>query len=377
MNATGIDTGVGGVDAPNGAAANGEDAAAAAERAVVAATPLLEAAVAERVAPGLVLQVAGPTGVGAVVAKGSVAYGGSPVTLDTRYDLASVTKVTACLPSLLALLDAGELRLSDRVNRFFSNAGWMQEPSLGETTVADLALHRSGLAAWRPLFAWVQGRRAAVANVLQSSLDEPHGNYLYSDLGVIVLTAIIERVSGMRLDAFARQQVFEPLGMTSTGFGPLETGSNVAATEDDGLRGLLVGRVHDENADAMEGVSGHAGLFGTAADLSRYAQAWLRFDAPFATEETLRRAAADYSEGKGPRRGLLWRCADEGWPLGGTASSDAFGHTGFTGTSIMVDPGHDLVVTLLANRVHPNRGSADGISALRREVHDTVVRAFA
>lgn len=377
MNRTGSDTGAGGVEFADTRAPTLDGAAAAAASAVVAATPLLEAAIAERVTPGVVLQVAGPTGAGAVLAKGAVAYGGAAVTLDTRYDLASVTKVTACLPSLLALLDGGELRLSDRVKHFFSNAGWMQEPSLGEVTVEDLALHRSGLAAWRPLFACVQGRRAALANVLQSSLDEPRGKNLYSDLGVIVLTAIIERVSGMRLDDFARQQVFEPLGMTSTGFGPFEPGPNIAATEDDGLRGLLVGRVHDENADAMEGVSGHAGLFGTAADLTRYAQAWLRFDAPFAGEVQLRRAASDLSGGEGARRGILWRCAQEGWPFGANASSAAFGHTGFTGTSVMVDPGHGLVVTLLSNRVHPNRGSADEMMVLRRAVHDTVVEAFA
>ncbi len=242
MNLTGSDTGASGA----GSANSETPAADAAARAVAAAAPLLEAAIAERVMPGAVLQVAGPSGVGAAVAKGAVAYDGPSVTLDTRYDLASVTKVTACLPSLLALLDAGELRLTDQVDRFFTNAGWMQEPSLGGVTVEDLALHRSGLPAWRPVFAWVQGRRTVLANVLQSSLSEPRGNNLYSDLGVIALTAIVERVSGMRLDDFARQHVFEPLGMVSTGFGPLAPGADVAATEDDGLRGLLVGRVHDE-----------------------------------------------------------------------------------------------------------------------------------
>ncbi len=348
----------------------------AAERAVVAATPLLQAAIADRVTPGAVLQVAGPSGPGAAVARGAVAYGGEAVTLETRYDLASVTKVTACLPSLLRLVEAGELRLSDRVDRFFPAAGWMQEPSLGAVTVEDLALHRSGLPAWRPVFASVAGHRAVLTNVLQSSLSEPHGKNLYSDLGVIVLTAIIERVSGTPLQEFLRRQVLKPLGMSSTGFGPLPAGADVAATEDDGLRGPLAGRVHDENADAMDGVSGHAGLFATAADVTRYAQAWLRFDAPFAGEELMRHAVGDLSQGEGARRGLLWRLAEEGWPLGSKASERAFGHTGFTGTSVLVDPGHGLVVTLLTNRVHPRRGPADGIVSLRHALHDAVVEAF-
>ncbi len=348
----------------------------AAERAVAAATPLLQAAIAKRVTPGAVLQVAGLSGPGAAVARGAVAYGGGAVTLDTRYDLASVTKVTACLPSLLHLVEAGEVRLSDRVDRFFPGAGWMQEPSLGAVTVEDLALHRSGLPAWRPVSAWVTGHRAVLANVLQSSLSEPRGKNLYSDLGVIVLTAIIERAAGMPLEDFLRRQVLKPLGMTSTGFGPLAAGEDVAATEDDGLRGPLVGRVHDENADAMDGVSGHAGLFATAADLTRYAQAWLRFDAPFAGEELLRYAVSDLSQGEGARRGVIWRCAEEGWPFGSKVSARAFGHTGFTGTSVLVDPEHDLVVTLLTNRVHPRRGSANGVISLRHAVHDAVVEAF-
>lgn len=348
-----------------------------AERAVAAARPLLEAAVEGRVTPGAVLQVASPTGPGAVVAVGAAAYGGATVHPGTAYDLASVTKVTACLPSLLALVEAGEVRLTDRLDRFFANAGWMQEPSLGEATILDLVLHRAGLEAWRPLYAWVQGRTTVLANVLQSAVTATRGRYVYSDLGVILLTAIIESVAGERLDGFAARCVFEPLGMTATRYGPLPASTDVAATEVDALRGPLVGRVHDENADAMDGVSGHAGLFGTAADLTRYAQAWLRRDATFAGEELLTRSVTDQSGGEGPRRGLLWRLAEEGWPLGPGFSAEAFGHTGFTGTSLVVEPGAGFVATLLTNRVHPRRGSVEGVAALRRAVHRAALEAFA
>ena len=349
----------------------------AAQRAVAAAAPLLAAAVAERVTPGAVLQVAGPHGPGATATVGATAYGAAAVTPATVYDLASLTKVTACLPSLLVLLEAGEVRLTDTVDRFFSNAGWMQEPSLGGVTLEELALHRSGLEAWRPLYATVQGRRTVLANVLQSGVTPTRGRNVYSDLGVIVLTAVIERVAGERIDAFAARHVFEPLGMTATRYGPLPDGAAVAATEDDGLRGPLVGRVHDENADAMEGVSGHAGLFGTAADLTRYAQAWLRLEAPFASADHMRLAASDLSGGEGVRRGVLWRLAEPDWPFGPGFSGGAYGHTGFTGTSMVIEPAAGLVIVLLTNRVHPHRGNAVGIAALRRAVHGAVREAFA
>lgn len=366
-------------DQATSGAADPGSAGSVAALATQAAAPFVTRAVADQVTPGAVLEVTTAAGESATAAFGATAYGGPAVTHHTTYDLASVTKVTACLPLLLGLVESGEVRLTDTVDRFFANAGWMQTPSLGAVTLHDLALHRSGLEAWRPLFAWVSGRRAVIANVLQSGLPGPVGANVYSDLGVIVLTAVIERVTGQRIDQLAREWVFEPLGMAGARFGPLEGGSSTAATEDDGLRGLLVGRVHDENADAMEGVSGHAGLFGTADDLARYGRAWLRGEAPFAGEELLRHATTDLSDGAGARRGLLWRLSEPGWPFGDGPSAGAFGHTGFTGTSLLVDPGTGpgtgYVVVLLTNRVHPRRGSAEGIARLRRDVHGAVAAA--
>lgn len=345
-------------------------------RAAGAAAPYIEAAIDQRVAPGAVLSVTDREGLSATLAFGSTTYGGAAVTNRTIYDLASVTKVTACLPSLLNLLEAGEVRLTDRVERFFSNAGWMQEPTLGAVTVEELLLHRSGLPAWRPLFAWVEGRGKVLANVLQSPLSALKDSYLYSDLGVILLTAIIERVAGKRIDEFVQEHVFEPLGMTGASYGPLPADTQVAPTEDDGLRGLMVGRVHDENADAMDGVSGHAGLFGAAEDLARYGLAWLRLEAPFANSDSLAQALEDRSSGVGPRRGLMWLLKEKGWSFGEEFSGSAYGHTGYTGTSVVVDPGAGMTIVLLTNRVHPRRGAADGIVRLRRSVHDAVVKAM-
>src|SRR5690606_11731019 len=172
-----------------------------------AARTLLEGAVARRVTPGAVLHATARDGRELRLAVGRLTYdeGAEPVTEDTVYDLASLTKVVACLPLLLHLLAEGEVRLGDKVSRFFSNAGWFQERSLGDVTIEDLALHRSGLPAWRPVFANVSTRLTAVANVLQTPLTEEPGRFVYSDLGVIVLGAVVERVIGERSGAAFRR----------------------------------------------------------------------------------------------------------------------------------------------------------------------------
>ncbi|HLV10848.1 MAG TPA: serine hydrolase domain-containing protein [Trueperaceae bacterium] len=347
--------------------------------AAAAARSLLEDAIARRVTPGAVLHAVARDGRELRLAVGCLTYdeGSAPVTEDTVYDLASLTKVVSCLPLLLHLLAAGEVRLDDKVSRFFANAGWFQERSLGDVTLEDLALHRSGLPAWRPVFANVSERRTALANVLQTHLTEEPGSFVYSDLGVIVLGAVVERVMGERIDAAFRRVVAEPLGLATASYAPLPADVQVAPTEDDGLRGLLRGEVHDENAWVMDGVSSHAGLFGTAADLSRYAAAWLSLEAPFAPAPWLAEAVTDRSRGHGPARGLLWRLRDDGdWPIGDGVSARAFGHTGFTGTSIVVDPEAGWTCVLLTNRVHPRRGEALPVALLRRSVHELVARTF-
>src|SRR5690606_15660477 len=144
--------------------------------------------------------------------------------------------VVGCLPLLLRLLAEGELTLDDKVSRFFSNAGWFQDRSLGDVTLEELALHSSGLPGWRPLFATVSQRRTAVANVLQTPLDGEPGRFMYSDLGLIVLGAVVERVMSERLDSAFRRHVAEPLGMSSVRYAPLPEGTSVAPTEDDGWR---------------------------------------------------------------------------------------------------------------------------------------------
>lgn len=338
----------------------------------MAAKKGLEAAVARGVVPGAVA-VAGDTEHASLVsACGVTRLGGPAVTTETRYDLASLTKVVGTLPAVLALIQAGELSLDDPVRRFFSQAGWLQTPSLGDATVRQLLTHTAGLPAWKPLFALAAGRLSALGNVLQTPLAHPAGRVVYSDLGFIVLGATVERVSGVRLDTFTQDHVFGPLGLTETGYGVLD-GASVAATEDCGWRGrLLEGEVHDENAFVFGGVAGHAGLFGTARDLARYAQAWLRLDAPFAATELLRGATREHVRGEGGRRGLGWFLAGAGSSAGHYASRAAYGHTGFTGTSLWLDPVGGRFAVLLTNRVHPSRGCGEGVGALRVAFHDLV-----
>lgn len=341
-----------------------------------AASAGLEAAVRNREVPGGIA-AAGSCGTSVLLGPyGVTRLGGPPTDEATRFDLASLSKVVATLPSVLALVEAKSVTLDDPVKKFFSQAGWFQTPSLGDVTVRQLLTHSSGLPAWRPLFAEVSTRLSALGSVLQTSLAHPAGQVVYSDLGFMLLGAVVERVSGTRLDAFAAEHVFGPLGMSATGYGPL-TNVKVAATEDCGWRGrLLEGEVHDENAFVFDGVAGHAGLFATAADLARYAQAWLSGSAPFASEALLQEATREQVRGpEGVRRGLGWQLSGAGSSAGHYASPCAYGHTGFTGTSLWLDPDRDRFGVLLTNRVHPSRECGNTIHALRVAFYDAIFGA--
>ena len=333
----------------------------------------LARAVAEGVTPGAVLALVDADGAIAATATGVRRSGGPAADVETRYDLASLTKVVATLPSVLRLVAAGAVDLDDPVGRFFSGAGLFQTPSVADVPVRALLAHASGLPAWRPLYAQPADRRAALAAVLNTALEHPAGTVAYSDLGFMLLGAVVERVAHERLDAFAAREVFAPLGMDATGYGPL-SGVPVAATEDCGWRDrVLEGEVHDENATVWDGVSGHAGLFGTAGDLARYAHAWLTRDERLAPAELLGACTDEAAvAADGARRGLGWVLAHEG-SFGGPGAR-GYGHTGFTGTSIWIEPAGGHATVLLTNRVHPRRGSPAGVHALRQDVH-ALVRA--
>jgi serine-type D-Ala-D-Ala carboxypeptidase len=275
----------------------------------------------------------------------------------TIYDLASLTKVIGTTTAIMLLYDEGKLRLEDQVRSFFP------EFSGGEkdfVTVRDLLTHRSGLPAGRDLWRLAWSPSDARRMVLETPLEyAPGTHYTYSDLGADILGFIAEKVSGKRLDTFLDERVFTPLGMTETRYRvPADARSRTAPTATISVRGYsLQGDVHDENAAALGGIAGHAGLFSTAGDLSVFASMMLskgvykgtRIVSDSAVELFTRRAAGS--------RALGWdTCAGHnGGGCGRYLSASAFGHTGFTGTSIWIDPARDMFVVLLTNRVFDSR----------------------
>src|SRR5699024_4035360 len=339
------------------------------------AVQLLEQAAADGTVPGGVLLSGSSATAGTPVPFGRLTPGGEPVSAETRYDLASLTKVVATLPSILQLISAGEVEPDKPLRHWFSNAGWFQAPSLGDATVRQLLSHSSGLPAWVPLFTRTRARLLALGTILQAEVRPAAGTDVYSDLGFMLLGALVERVSGQRLGRFAQEHIFGPLGMTATGFRafaddgrpePAPPGT-FAPTEYCGWRNrLLTGEVHDENCCAWEGVAGHAGLFGTAGDLGRYAQAWLNLDARLGDPALLKETQEEHARTAGGEpRGLGWLLAH----ANSFSGLPGYGHTGFTGTSLWLDPERDRFTVLLTNRVHPDRHRTPSLTELRRAVH--------
>jgi len=304
--------------------------------------------------------------------------------VDEMFDLASLTKVTATLPSIIKLIGEGRIGLDQAVGDVlpaFGVAG-----AKAGITIRRLLTHSAGLSDWRPVFLTGMGADAYLADFAATQPEHPPGGQvLYSDPSFITLGEVVRSVTGESVATYARREIFTPLGMVDTMFTPpAGLHSRIAATEfgnafeaekvpgqtpvvAGGWRDrLLRGEVHDGNAwYGFQGVAGHAGLFGTALDLARYGMMWLNggeLEGVRVLPENLvaesRRNHIDI-EGATERRGLGWRLL----PIAGTAEDSpdsgrglgehAFGHTGFTGTSLWMDPDLDLVIVLLTNRVHP------------------------
>ncbi|PYE54149.1 serine hydrolase domain-containing protein [Deinococcus yavapaiensis] len=288
------------------------------------------------------------------------------LTANHAFDLASLTKVLVTLPEVLRLLERGRLSLQDPLSLHLPEAGWMVEPSVGTAKIAHLLAHTSGLPAWAPLYTHPTDRATLLARVLQTPLEAAPGErLLYSDLGFMLLGLLTERLTGRALDELAEERGF----VTYRPSGP------TVATERCPWRGrVLNGEVHDENAYALGGVSGHAGAFGTLRDVARAAQAWLT---DLVSEPTRSLVARPWShEANGCPRGLGWILGHPTCSGGDLASPQAFGHTGFTGTSVWIEPQRGYAVVLLTNRVHPTRHTGDDIIHLRRRFANAVHAAL-
>lgn len=358
----------------------------------------LEEAVQRHAFPGAVVAVGRREGLLFLHAVGRLDYEqGAAVTTRTAYDLASLTKVVGLTTAAMMLVDEGKLDLAAPVTRYvpaFAAGG-------DSVTVRHLLTHSSGLPAWRPFFQRVQSRDEMFALVNAEPLEAaPGARMAYSDLGAMLLTEAVEHLAGKRLDAFLASRLFGPLGMKDTRYLPPRSWlARIAPTEFDSTwrHRLVRGEVHDENSASMGGVSGHAGLFSTAPDLVRFVQMLMRggtAEGRTGARTTARRRTD--ASGAGARlirpetialftrvdrpgfssRALGWDTPSENSSAGSRLSAGAFGHTGFTGTSIWVDPGQDLFVILLTNRVYPTRNN-DLIREVRRQVADLAVEAAA
>jgi CubicO group peptidase (beta-lactamase class C family) len=321
--------------------------------------------------PGAVVAVGYRNGVVLLAAVGH--YGADdkrPVTPETIYDLASLTKVIGLTTAAMMLVDSDKLDLDAPVQRYVPA---FQGANKERVTIRHLLTHSSGLPAWRPLYAEAKTREEALALVDTTALlRQPGDTFIYSDLGAIALTQTVEAITGQRLNDFLDARLFEPLGMTSTKFLPPEGWrSRIAPTENDTVfrHRLLRGEVHDENAGRLGGVSGHAGLFSNAPDLARFATWLLRVR----TIDSLRAPEFTHRQGMPPgsSRALGWDTPSELSSAGTKMGPNAFGHTGFTGTSIWFDPDRSVFIILLTNRVNPTRANTK-ILQVRRRVADLV-----
>jgi beta-N-acetylhexosaminidase len=314
----------------------------------------------------------------------SYGAGATPVAMGTIYDLASLTKVIATTTAAMILVDEERLSLDAKVQDYLPR---FQGPGKDQVTVRHLLSHSSGIDWWAALYKEIPEseknfRKAFLDRVYAMELKSTPGTEMkYSDLGIALLGEILERVSGRPLDAFVKERVFSPLGMKDTGWRPAKSLlPRIAPTEKDGWRGRTVhGEVHDENAFALGGVAPHAGLFGTAGDLARFAQMML-WKGVYANQRIVSRKTVEaftrpLGLPPGSSRALGWDTkSPEGGSAGKLFSAGSFGHTGFTGTSIWIDPQRQLFLILLTNRVHPTRDNIQ-IREVRPALADAVIRA--
>ena len=344
------------------------------------AAAIVQRGIAARAFPGAVVEAGGRDGVRWRAAFGRFTYAddAAAVTLETIYDLASLTKVLTTTPRAMQAVEAGALSLDARVSQYL--AEW-RGADRDRVTIADLLEHASGLTAYLPFFRDHRGRAEFSRAICTLPLEyAPRTQSIYSDLGFILLGFILEDAGFPLADVRLKAEATDPtrsfrLEAEELRFNPpRDWKDRCAPTELDLWRGrLLQGEVHDENAWALNGVAGHAGMFGMAAAVGRFARDVLQGlggVATFARPETFARFALR-STVPGSSRALGWDTMLPSSSCGTRLSSRALGHTGFTGTSLWVDPERDLYVVFLTNRVHPSRDN-NGIQPIRRALHDAL-----
>ena len=339
---------------------------------------IVTAAIADRASPGVAIAVAryGRLVVDRAWGRQDWAPNAPAASDSTLYDMASLTKVVATTTAAMLLEEDGKLDLERTVVSYLPE---FNDPEKAPITVRMLLLHTSGMKQFQALWKEIKGREAYLQRINAKPLiHKPGEMFDYTDWNMIVLQQVVERVSGKMLDVLLAERVYGPLGMRDTQFNPPEAlKPRIAPTEVQAFRGGQVwGVVHDENAWAMGGVSGHAGLFSSARDLAVFEQMLLNGGeyngVRVLRPETIARWTT--RQRKDAARGLGWENPSARSSAGQYFSPRSFGHTGFTGTSIWADPEKGLFVVLLTNRVDPTRDNPR-VGPLRRAIADAVQSA--
>lgn len=301
------------------------------------------------------------------------------VTTKTFFDLASLTKVIATTTAVMICFDRNLFSLDDPVVKYIPEFG---QNGKDKITIKNLLLHNAGLTAWKKFYEYCNTSEDVLKEIYSSSLEyEPGTKMVYSDWGFITLGKIIEKVSGKTLDVFCKDEIFTPLNMNSSLFNPDESIKKLCTpTEIDNYWRMkpLQGEVHDEASALLNGVAGHAGLFSTAEDISKLMAVLVnkgKFEgSSFIKQSTVELFTKRYSEQS--TRALGWDTKSEkGSSSGDYFSLKSFGHTGFTGTSVWVDPEKNLFVVFLTNRVYPSRENFK-LGKIRPELHNIIYKSL-
>jgi CubicO group peptidase (beta-lactamase class C family) len=327
---------------------------------------ILARAIGDRIFPGAVVEAGRTNGPILTRTAGGLSYNtiAKPVTADSIYDLASLTKVLATAALMADEIRTGRMRLNDRVRHWI--AAWTGEERQ-PVTLRDLLEHCSGLPAHRPYYQARRGRASFELAICEEPLEyAPRTQSIYSDPGFMLLGFAMENAAGATLERqFDRWRERELGPDVELRYRPeRDWFDRIAPTEATPDGDMRCGEVHDENADALHGIGAHAGLFGTVAAVSACARWWMRSPSLplFATRSSVPNSS----------RALAWDTMLPTSSCGTKMSPGAIGHTGFTGTSLWIDPASDLYVVILTNRVHPSR-DREGIQDVRRALHDAIV----
>jgi len=357
---------------------------------------LINDAIRAQVTPGAALAIGRHGGAVRLRGYGRTEYGNRGVRVNehTLYDLASLTKSVGTTSAVMLLVQQGRLDLDRPLAEYLVE--WRTAADRRTMTVRHLLNHTSGLPPGGPLAGVGRDRDLIPGFMARIRLLSPPGRqYEYSDYGMILLGALVERIAGERLDVFLDRHLWQPAGLSETGFAPLSWGSaelessfrlaasrrtmlaRVAPTERTARRGMIRGEVHDPLAYRLDGVAGNAGLFSSAHDMAAFAQLLLAGGRADTTQIFQPQLLASFTSRPTDRArfALGWELAREGGPSGSLFPVSSYGHTGFTGTSIWIDPEHDLYVVLLTNRLNPNASEHRHVE-LRKKIHDAVQRAL-